>query len=172
MLAERPRHCRRCCRWPGELVSTAVSWRSVTPICRKAALPTALLAVGIAAAGCGSERNTNDGFRPPVTRVIGVLITGQYTSASPIEIGGGPVTFKIGNQTDTEIVNVRIRPAKGSTGCVKAESASGPIPAKGSGTVSATLTDGTCELAADGVGTKQLIVKGERPSGQNVLLLP
>ena len=101
-----------------------------------------------------------------------MLITGKYTSASPIEIGGGPVTFKIGNQTDNEIANVRIRPAKGSKGCVAAESASGPIPAKGSGTVSATLADGACELTADGLGTKQLIVRGQRPSGQNVLLLP
>lgn len=107
-----------------------------------------------------------------MTRVIGVIISGSYTSASPVELGGGPVTFKIGNQTDGEIANVRIRPAKGSQGCVEAEADSGPIPSKGSGTVSATLAEGTCELTADGLGTRQLIVKGERPSGQNVLLLP
>lgn len=139
---------------------------------RRAAAAAALLALGGTLSACGEKRNTDKGFRPADTKVIGVVISGSYTSSTPFEIGGGPVTLKITNQTDKEIANVRLRPADKMPGCVDEESQSGRIPVNGTGTVTATLVDGTCELATDGLGTTTITVTGERPSGQNTLLLP
>ena len=155
-----------------DLVSSGMSSLNRSQIGLRAATATALLALTGAATACGVQRNTDSGFRPPDTRVIGVIISGKYSASTPFEIGGGPVTLKITNQTDNEIANVKLHPAKDMPGCVDGESQSGRIPANGTGTVTATLVDGTCELEADALGTTQIVVSGERRSGQNTLLLP
>lgn len=135
-----------------------------------------MAAIGAACAlviGCGDgDRNYNKGFRPPLTLVVGLTLEPGKARLSPREIGGGPVAIKISNQTGGEVADVRLRPLYGETGCVSAEAGSGPIPSDGSGTVNATLVEGTCEIVADGVGTARLVVTGERPSAQDRLLLP
>ena len=139
---------------------------------RRAAVAAVLVGASLSALGCGDTRNDDKGFRPPNTVVIGVILHGPKSATSPAELGGGPVTFKITNQSGKDVANVRLHTAPGAAGCVSAEAVSGHIPNGGTGTVSATLVDGTCELVAEGVGVKHIIVTGERPSGQNTLLLP
>ena len=139
---------------------------------RKAALTAVLVGASVSVLGCGGPRNDDKGFRPPNTAVIGVILHGPKSAASPAELGGGPVTLKITNQSGRDVANVSLHTAPGATGCVDAEAVSGHIPKGGTGTVTATLVDGTCELVAEGVGVKHIIVTGERPSGQNTLLLP
>ena len=130
-------------------------------------------AAGLAASGCGGgDNNSNNGFRPPVTRVIGMIADGKNTKISPAAIGAGPITLKITNNSDGPIARVSLRPADGSGGCVSAEATAGPIPSRGTGTLQATLTDGSCEVIADSMRTSTLEVSGQRPSAQNVLLLP
>ena len=132
-------------------------------------LVTVLAAAG---AGCGdSDRGYNKGFRPPVTRNISVVIEKDQTKIAPREIGGGPATIKITNQSGQPVANVRLR-SLGGSGCLSDEAASGPIPASGTGTVTATLVEGVCELVVNGAGQAKLAVIGERPSAQNKLLLP
>lgn len=128
--------------------------------------------VATAAYGCGdSDRGYNKGFRPAVTDNVSVVIEKSRTEIAPREIGGGPATIKITNQSGGPLGNVSLR-SLGGVGCLTDEAESGPIPDRGTGTVSATLVEGVCELVADGIGRGRLIVIGERPSAQNKLLLP
>jgi len=149
-----------------------MSGRSHSFSSRKAAAAAVLGCASLSVLGCGGPRNDDKGFRPPNTVVIGVILHGPKSASSPAELGGGPVTLKITNQSGKDVADVSLHTAPGAAGCVSAEAVSGPIPKGGTGTVSATLTDGTCELVAEGVGVKHIIVTGERPSGQNTLLLP
>lgn len=130
------------------------------------------LAVGVGAGGCGSDGPSNTGNRPPVTDYIGVMLDGKTTTISRSEIGGGPVTFKITNQSRQPISSVRVRSSYGAQGCVDAEARAKDIPAGGTGTLQATLIEGSCEVVADGSTAATLLVGAERPSAQNKLLLP
>jgi hypothetical protein len=132
----------------------------------------AITAASLVAVGCGEARDTDKGFRPPVNRVIGVLLDGKATQLSPSSIGGGPVTLKIANKSLLPVRIVRLRSAFGSEGCVSAQAAAGPIPPGGTGTLQATLVQGTCEVSADGLKTATITVTGDRRSSQNNLLLP
>lgn len=140
---------------------------------RAIGVASAAVAASLALTACGDgDRNYNKGFRPPLTLNLGLTLEPGKAYISPTEIGGGPAQIKISNQTDTEVVDVRLRPLYGDGGCVSAEAGSGPIPPRGSGTVDADLIEGTCEVVADGIGTVRFVVSGERPSSQNRLLLP
>lgn len=137
--------------------------------------PAAIAAVAcLPLAACGEDepRNYNKGFRPPVTLTVGLTLEPGKARISPSRIGGGPAAIKISNQTGAEVLDVRLRPVPGKGGCVRAEAGSGPIPPAGSGTLNATLIDGTCEVVVDGIGSTTFRVVGQRPSAQNTLLLP
>lgn len=120
--------------------------------------------------GCGTDRDTNKGFRPPVTKIAGLVLDGKATHISPTEIGAGPITIKVANKTGAPVEQVSIRSFDG--GCVSDQADSGRIPAGGTGTISATLIPGTCEIVADAMASSKLLVGPERESAQNKLLLP
>lgn len=130
----------------------------------------ALVVAGAATVGCGTSNNTNTGFRPPVTKIAGLVLDGKATHISPTEIGAGPITIKIANKTGAPVLQVSLRSFDG--GCVTDQADSGRIPAGGTGTISATLVPGTCEIVADSMATSKLLVGAERESAQNKLLLP
>jgi hypothetical protein len=129
-----------------------------------------LAAAGAVAVGCGGSANKNNGFRPPVTKIAGLVLDGKATHISPTAIGAGPITIKIANKTGAAVTQVSVRSFDG--GCVTDQADSGRIPAGGTGTISATLVPGTCEVVADSMATSKLIVGPERESAQNKLLLP
>lgn len=134
-------------------------------------LTIAAFAVGAAGlTGCGGDRNYNKGFRPPVTKVAGLLLDGKATRLSPTEIGAGPITIKITNRSGEKVRRVSLRSIDG--GCVSDQVDAGPIPDAGTGTISATLTEGNCEIVADSMSASTLRVGPERESAQNKLLLP
>lgn len=120
--------------------------------------------------GCGGSKNDDKGFRPPVTRIAGIVLDGRATHISPSEIGAGPITIKIANKTGAPVTQVSLRSFDG--GCVSDQADSGRIPAGGTGTISATLVPGTCEVVADSMAASKLLVGPERESAQNKLLLP
>jgi hypothetical protein len=133
---------------------------------------TACLVIAATGVGCGSSGPSNTGNRPPVTDYIGVLLDGKTTTISRNEIGGGPVTFKITNQSRLPISSVIVRSRYGAQGCVDTEARAKDIPAGGTGTLKATLIEGSCEVVADRSTAATLLVGPERPSAQNKLLLP
>lgn len=126
--------------------------------------------VAAVSAGCGEDKNNNKGFRPPVTKIAGIVLDGKATHISPTEIGAGPITIKIANKTGAPVTQVSLRSFDG--GCVSDQADSGRIPAGGTGTISATLVPGTCEVVADSMAASTLLVGPERESAQNKLLLP
>ncbi|MEI7559176.1 MAG: hypothetical protein WCJ63_01160 [Actinomycetes bacterium] len=142
---------------------------------RSAPALLAMASLGLAsfvAAGCGGATDSNNGFRPPVTRVIGLSVDPKTAVMSPTTIGAGPAELKIANKTRVPLIRVSLHSYAGAGGCVSAEAVAGPIPAGGTGTLKATLVEGTCEIIADGRTTSHLEVTAERPSAQNDLLLP
>ena len=150
-----------------------MSGRSVTRFSRISGLAASAAFLSVTAAGCGTEdRNYDTGSRPPVTKNISVILRNGHAEISPRSIGGGPATVTIANQSGGPVANVRLRSMFGDGGCLSNEAVSGPIPASGTGKVTATLVEGACELVADGVGQARLLVIGERRSAQNKLLLP
>ncbi len=153
---------------PLDLTSPPVrSFQNTTRLVFGLALVTAASAVS---AGCGDSRDSNKGFRPPVTKIAGIVLDGKATHISPTEIGAGPITIKIANKTGAPVEQVSLRSFDG--GCVSDQADSGRIPAGGTGTISATLVPGTCEVVADAMTTSKLLVGPERESAQNKLLLP
>ncbi len=143
------------------------SFKNTTRLVASLGLASAITVVSV---GCGDDRNSNKGFRPPVTKVAGIVLDGKATHISPAEIGAGPITIKIANKTGAPVEQVSLRSFDG--GCVADQADSGRIPAGGSGTISATLVPGTCEVVADSMATTTLLVGPERESAQNKLLLP
>jgi hypothetical protein len=137
---------------------------------RRLATVVTLAVASAAVLGCGSNRDSNKGFRPPVTKIAGLILDGKATHISPTEIGAGPITIKIANKTGAPVTQVSIRSFDG--GCVADQADSGRIPAGGTGTISATLIPGTCEIVADAMASSKLLVGPERESAQNKLLLP
>ncbi|CAB4870692.1 MAG: hypothetical protein F2799_03535 [Actinobacteria bacterium] len=133
---------------------------------------TCLGAVAASTAGCGDARNTDKGFRPPVTHIVALLLDGKTARISPTSVGGGPITIKITNRGNVPIRKVSLHSRDGLPGCVTTEAAAGPILVGGTGTLTATLTEGTCEVLADNRAPAQLTVTAERASAQNDLLLP
>lgn len=133
---------------------------------------TCIGAVAATTTGCGDARNTDQGFRPPITHIVALLLDGKTARISPASVGGGPITLKITNHGNFVVRKVSLRSRDGLPGCVTSEAVAGPILVGGTGTLTATLAEGTCEVLADKLASEQLTVTAERASAQNDLLLP
>jgi hypothetical protein len=125
------------------------------------------LAAGIAAlaiAGCGDEDFKNDP-RPPAPIELGALINDGGVRLSPTKnIGAGPATITISNQTADPARLVFEGPTNDS---------SDQIIAGGTGSMKVDLAEGDYTVStAEGGRSQDLSVGPERPSSQNDLLLP
>jgi hypothetical protein len=126
------------------------------------------LAAGIAAlaiAGCGEDDFKNNP-RPPAPIELGALINNGGVRVSPTkDLGAGPATITISNQTDQPARVVFEGPTNDS---------SDPIIAGGTGSMKLDLAEGeyTVSTGEGGGRAQQLDVGPERPSSQNDLLLP
>ena len=123
-----------------------------------------LAALAVLVAGCGRDDFENDP-RPAVPAEVSAKIGGDGVAISPREFGAGLVNLTVANLT-TEPGTLVIR------GPVNAET--DEIPAAGTTTLKVDLKTGEYEASADGIAVlpAEFNVGGERPSGQNDLLLP
>ncbi|HEY6653326.1 MAG TPA: hypothetical protein VI028_04300 [Solirubrobacterales bacterium] len=124
----------------------------------------AALVTALVVAGCGRDDFKNDP-RPPIPVEVSVKIAKDGVAVSPKEFGAGIVNFTIANLT-TEPGTLAIQ------GPVNADSSE--IPPTGTGTIKVAMKTGSYEASVSGIAARpfSFTVGPERPSGQNVLLLP
>jgi hypothetical protein len=132
-----------------------------------APLVAVLAVMALAVAGCGGDDEARSEQRPPVPINVSVQIGAERVTASPDEIGAGPVTLLVSNQSGAAqtltVDGPRLRRAVG------------PIPPDDTATVKLTLGTGEFTIAAEdaaGLAPATIKVGPPRPSAQNDLLLP
>ena len=130
-----------------------------------AALVAVLAAIAIA--GCGGDDEARSEQRPAVPINVSVQIGAERVTASPDEIGAGPVTLLVSNQSGAAQTLTADGP--------RLRRSVGPIPPDDTATVKVTLGTGDFTIAAeDSAGLDPATVKvgPPRDSAQNELLLP
>lgn len=133
---------------------------------RRLIAPAGALLAAAVIAGCGEEDFKNDP-RPPAPIEIGARIGDDGVTISPNssnDIGAGQATITISNQTDDPARLVVEGPN---------DAASTEIVPNGTDALTVELEQGDYLISNDGEGREtRLEVGPERPSSQNVLLLP
>lgn len=133
---------------------------------RRLIAPAGALLAAAVIAGCGEEDFKNDP-RPPAPIEIGARIGNDGVTISPNssnDIGAGQATITISNQTDDPARLVVEGPN---------DAASTEIVPNGTDALTVELEQGDYLISNDGEGREtRLEVGSERPSSQNVLLLP
>ncbi|HYF25688.1 MAG TPA: hypothetical protein VD931_08130 [Baekduia sp.] len=141
-------------------------------ILHRASRPVCAFAVGAAAflAGCGDDDDFANEPRPPSPVVITAAISPERVSVSPDELGAGPITLVVTNQSDaTQRLTLR-----GSGGATNIEQQTGPINPSETASLQADLPQGDYEITATAgaIDPAALKVGPERKSAQDELLQP
>jgi hypothetical protein len=131
---------------------------------RRLIVPLAAGVAALAIGACGDEDFKNNP-RPPAPIELSALIANGGVRVSPAkDVGAGPATITISNQTDEPARLVFDGPTADS---------SNPIIAGGTGSMKVDLAEGDYTVSTgDGGNSQELSVGPERPSSQNDLLLP
>jgi hypothetical protein len=119
----------------------------------------------VALAGCGRNDFKNDP-RPAVPLEVTVEITNENVQVSPPTFGAGLVNFTIANNSSDDATFEVTGPTDGT---------SNPMPANGNALMKIDMKTGTYQAAVyrkDTIKPARIEVGGDRPSGQNDVLLP
>jgi hypothetical protein len=123
--------------------------------------------VALAVAGCGGDDEARSQQRPPVPVNLSVQIGTERVTVSPSEVGAGPVTLLVANQSGASqtltVDGPRLRRAVG------------PIPPDDTATVKLTMGTGEFTIGAEesaGLDPATIKVGPPRDSAQNELLRP
>ena len=133
----------------------------------RALLAVALLTAAAVFAACGDDNPERTAVRPPVPRNVSVVISQEDITASPDQIGAGPLNFLVSNQSGA----ARTLSIEGP----QLSRSIGPIQPEDTATLKVTAKPGDLELAAgDTGGLKPVVIAigPERPSAQGQLQLP
>lgn len=142
---------------------------------------TLLLVIGAAAAavaGCGSSSDSRTSeLRPPAPRLVSAAVTDEKILVSPSEIGGGPVTLAVTNQSQARRrVTFASNTPAGTAGAPDAgDGQSASLGPGVSAMLKANLEAGSSwsvSVDDESVAPVILSVGPERPSSQNDLMLP
>jgi len=124
-------------------------------------------AMALIGAGCGSDDEARSEQRPPVPVNISVQVGAERITASPDEVGAGPVTLLVANQSGAAQTLTVDGP--------RLSRSVGPIPPDDTATLKITVQQGDYTVSAEesaGLDSVTLTVGAARPSAQNELLLP
>ncbi len=127
-------------------------------------MPLAAGAAALAISACGDEDFENNP-RPAAPIELSALINDRAVKVSPTkDVGAGPVTVTISNQSEDASRLVFEGPTDHS---------SDPVIAGGTGSMKVDLAEGEYTISTGESGpSDQFSVGPERPSSQNELLLP
>jgi hypothetical protein len=134
---------------------------------RTGAVVAVALGLALLASGCGGDDEARSKERPAVPVNVSVLIGPERITASPDELGAGPVTFLIANQSGASQTLTIDGP--------RLQRTAGPIPPQDTATIKVDVQTGDYNISADeaaGVKPATLTVGPPRDSAQNQLLLP
>lgn len=134
-------------------------------------LPAVLVTVLLLGeAACGGDDFANDP-RPPIPLDVTALVTEDGISVSPAQFGAGVVRVIVANQTE-EPQTLTLQRRDSDRLVVGRQT--GSIDPGDTAELKADLEPGTYELMAerDDVEEATIEVTEQRPSGENVLLLP
>jgi hypothetical protein len=127
----------------------------------------ALAALALLGAGCGGDNEARSEQRPPVPLNVSVQIGTERITTSPSELGAGPATLLVTNQS-------------GASQTLKVDGprlsrSIGPIPPNDTATVKITTSPGDFTISAEETSALRpatLTIGPPRGSAQNDLLLP
>jgi hypothetical protein len=127
---------------------------------------SALAAIAVTAAGCGSDDHPNDP-RPAKPVEVTARVDNDVVEVSPDEFGAGLVVFTISNQSDGAAALTLDGPVAASSQTLE--------PGAVSDDFKVDLQEGTYEVTGGDESQakpQELVVGPPRPSAQDELLLP
>ena len=126
----------------------------------------ALAAIGLTAAGCGSDDHPNDP-RPAKPIEVTARVDNDVVQVSPSEFGAGLTVFTISNQSDEAVALTLDGPVAATSQTLE--------PSAVSDDFKVDLQEGTYEVTGgpeSRAKPQELVVGPARPSAQDELLLP
>jgi hypothetical protein len=138
---------------------------------RHAVLAAAALAAG--ASACGADEERENALRPPAPINVTAAIDAERVRVSPQSFGAGPVVIVISNQSGTpQEVTFETDEIDGDAGGIRRST--GPIAARGTGTLKVDPREGSYMLAAStrGIRPARVAVSAPRESAQDRLDVP
>ena len=126
----------------------------------------ALAAIGLTAAGCGSEDHPNDP-RPAKPIEVTARVDNEVVEVSPSDFGAGLTVFTISNQSDEAVALTLDGPVAATSQTIEPNAVSDDFKVD--------LQEGTYEVTGgleSRAKPQELVVGPARPSAQDELLLP
>jgi hypothetical protein len=126
----------------------------------------ALAAVGLTAAGCGSDDHPNEP-RPAKPIEVTARVDNDVVQVSPSEFGAGLTVFTISNQSDEAVALTLDGPVAATSQTLE--------PSAVSDDFKVDLQEGTYEVTGgleSRAKPQELVIGPARPSAQDELLLP
>ena len=137
----------------------------------RALFAIAATTVSLLASACGEEDDYANEPRPPSPIQIGAAITADGVTVSPSQVGAGPVTLIVTNQTErAQEVTLETDEIGGSDPGIRQRS--GPINPGDTASLKADLRQGTYSVSVGSAGSATVKVGAPRPSAQDDLLQP
>ena len=129
-------------------------------------------ALGLGAAGCGSDDEFANGPRPPAAITVSAAISPESVTVSPARVGAGTIELIASNQTTTS-QRVTLRSRGRPSGGEQLEQSTGPINPGDTASLRADLRAGRYLVTAGSeANAPATIVVGAREDAADGLLQP
>jgi hypothetical protein len=132
-----------------------------------------VLAVGLGAAGCGSDGGFANSPRPPAAITVSATISPERVSVSPARLGAGTIELLASNQTTTS-QRVTLRSQAAPPGGEPIQQSTGPINPGDTASLKADLPSGRYLVTArsDAITPATIVVGSAREDAGDGLLQP
>jgi hypothetical protein len=130
-------------------------------------------ALGLGAAGCGSDDEFANSPRPPAAITVSAVISPGRVTVSPSHIGAGTIELIASNQTTTS-QRVTLRSRGRPSGGEQLEQSTGPINPGDTASLKADLSPGRYLVTADSeaIAPATIVVGAARENAEDGLLQP
>jgi hypothetical protein len=130
-------------------------------------------ALGLGAAGCGSDDEFANSPRPPAAITVSAAISPERVTVSPARIGAGTIELIASNQTTTS-QRVTLRSRGRPSGGEQLVQSTGPINPGDTASLKADLSPGRYLVTADSeaIAPATIVVGAAREDSEDGLLQP